>query len=126
MSTLRFLADESCDFAVVRSLRAAGFDVLAISEIMIRSIDRDLIEQANREQRILITEDKDFGWLVFASHVDSPGVILIRFPGNLRRTLAATVLGLVQDQGENLLGGFVVVQPGRTRISRKSGYSPTP
>ena len=29
---LRFLADESCDFAVVRSLREAGFDVLAVSE----------------------------------------------------------------------------------------------
>ena len=121
MSTLRFLADESCDFTVVRALRAAGFDVLAISEIMIRSIDRDLIEQANREQRILITEDKDFGWLVFASHVDSPGVILIRFPGNLRQTLAAAVLRLTQDQGENLLGGFVVLQPGRVRISRKPG-----
>ncbi|CAG0937031.1 hypothetical protein TFLX_05935 [Thermoflexales bacterium] len=34
MRTLRFLADESCDFAVVRALRAAGFDVLAVSEII--------------------------------------------------------------------------------------------
>ena len=116
---LRFLADESCDFAVVRTLRAAGFDVLAVSEVMTRSVDRDLIEQANREQRILITEDKDFGWLVFASHLDSPGVILIRFPGNLRQTLAAAVLHLVQDQGEQLVGGFVVMQPGRVRISHK-------
>ncbi len=121
MSALRFLADESCDFAVVRALRAAGYDVLAVSEVSIRSIDRDLIEQANREQRILITEDKDFGWLVFASHVDSPGVILIRFPGNLRQTLATAILQLVQDQGEKLLGGFIVVQPGRVRISHKPG-----
>jgi uncharacterized protein (DUF433 family) len=30
--TMRFLADESCDFAVVRTLRRAGFDVLCISE----------------------------------------------------------------------------------------------
>lgn len=119
MRTLRFLADESCDFAVVRALRAAGFDVLAVSEIMIRSIDRDLIEQASHEQRLLITEDKDFGWLVFASHVDSPGVILIRFPGQLRQTLASVILKLVQDQGEKLSGAFVVVQPGRVRISHK-------
>ncbi len=119
MSTLRFLADESCDFVVVRALRATGLDVLAVSEIMNRSIDRDLIEQANREQRILITEDKDFGWLVFASHVNSPGVILIRFPGQLRQTLAPVILQLVQDQGEKLTGAFVVVQPGRVRISYK-------
>jgi hypothetical protein len=32
MAGLRFLADESCDFTVVRSLRAAGYDVLAVSE----------------------------------------------------------------------------------------------
>jgi hypothetical protein len=71
VSNLRFLADESCDFGVVRALRAAGFDVLAVGEFMKRSVDRDLIEQAKREERILITEDKDFGWLVFASHTDS-------------------------------------------------------
>jgi predicted nuclease of predicted toxin-antitoxin system len=123
VSDLRFLADESCDFGVVRVLRAAGFDVLAVSEIMTRSVDRDLIEQAKREQRILITEDKDFGWLVFASHLNSPGVILIRFPGDLRQTLARSILKLVQDQGEKLPGGFIVVQPGRVRISRKSGQA---
>ena len=30
---MRFLADESCDFAVVHALRANGNDVLAVSEI---------------------------------------------------------------------------------------------
>jgi hypothetical protein len=29
---VRFLADESCDFAVVRALREAGHDVAAIAE----------------------------------------------------------------------------------------------
>lgn len=31
--TIKFLADESCDFAIVRFLRAANYDVLAIMEI---------------------------------------------------------------------------------------------
>jgi hypothetical protein len=34
MSDLRFLADESCDFVVVRASRAEGYDVLAVSEYM--------------------------------------------------------------------------------------------
>jgi hypothetical protein len=34
MSVLRFLADESCDFAVVRALRANGYEVLAVGEYM--------------------------------------------------------------------------------------------
>jgi uncharacterized protein with PIN domain len=54
---LRFLADESCDFAVVRALRADGYDVFAVSEVMNRSDDHGLIELAHRERRILPTED---------------------------------------------------------------------
>jgi predicted nuclease of predicted toxin-antitoxin system len=118
---LRFLADESCDFAVVRTLRAEGYDVLAVSELMRRSDDGELIDLANREKCILLTEDKDFGWLVFVSHADPAGVILIRFPGNARRTLVQTVKQLVQEQGERLFGAFVVVQPGHLRISRMTG-----
>jgi predicted nuclease of predicted toxin-antitoxin system len=106
---------------LVRTLRAAGYDVLAVSEVRTRSVDRELIEQAGREQRILLTEDKDFGWLVFASHADSPGVILLRFPGNARQTLPMTVARVVQEQGDKLTGAFIVVEPGQVRISRKLG-----
>ncbi len=116
---LRFLADESCDFAVVRALRASGHDVVAVSEVAPRSDDRDLINQASREQRILVTEDKDFGWLVFASHADSAGVILIRFPGNARQTLVEAIQLLIRQQGEKLMGAFVVVEPGYVRINPK-------
>lgn len=118
---LRFLADESCDFAVVRALRADGFDVYAVSEIMQRSDDRLLIEQAVRESRILLTEDKDFGWLVFASSAQSAGVILIRFPGQGRLTLVDMVRRVVREQAEQLDESFVVLQPGAVRITRKPG-----
>jgi predicted nuclease of predicted toxin-antitoxin system len=119
MSTLRFPADESCDFAVVRALRDDGFDVLAVSEYTRRSDDRELIEQATRQGRILLTEDKDFGWLVFVSGSESPGVILIRFPGNARTTLVETILQIVREQADRLPGAFVVAQPGHIRISPK-------
>jgi predicted nuclease of predicted toxin-antitoxin system len=120
---LHFLADESCDFAVVRALRAEGHDVLAVSEVTHRSVDSELIEQAHREQRILLTEDKDFGWLVYVSHADSSGVILIRFPGNARRTLVQAVMQVVEEQGERLHRAFVVVQPGHVRISHRPGMA---
>jgi predicted nuclease of predicted toxin-antitoxin system len=116
---LRFLADESCDFAVVRALRAEGYDVLAVGEVTDRSDDRELIEQAYRERRILLTEDKDFGWLVYVSYADSSGVVLVRFPGNARRTLVQAVMQLVAEQGERLLEAFVVVQPGHIRVSHR-------
>ncbi len=63
---MRFLADESCDFAVVRALRAAGHDVLAIAELTPRAEDDAVTDLAVREERLLLTEDKDFGRLVYA------------------------------------------------------------
>ena len=119
MPELRFLADESCDYGVVRILRADGHDVLAVSDEMTRSIDRELIDQARQEKRVLITEDKDFGWLVFVSAAESAGVILIRFPGNARAELAQTISKLVNEEAKRLYGSFVVVQPGYIRISRQ-------
>lgn len=113
---LRFLADESCDYELVRCLRAAGYDVLAVAEVTSRSVDREVIAQAEREDRILLTEDKDFGWLVFASHVASPGVVLIRFPSAHRAALGAFVLEFIREQPEALPRAFVVVQPGQVRI----------
>lgn len=79
LAPLRFLADENCDFAVVRALREAGYDVRAVAEGTRRSIDSEVIETSAREKRILLTEDKDFGWLAFVKGVDA-GVILIPVP----------------------------------------------
>jgi predicted nuclease of predicted toxin-antitoxin system len=115
---MRFLADESCDFSVVRALRAAGFDVSAIAEAAPRTIDKKVIETALREIRVLVTEDKDFGQLVFAASHASNGVILIRVPAEARPDLPSKVLSCVEWLGEGLLGAFVVIQPHRIRISR--------
>ncbi len=119
-ATLRFLADEGCDFGVVRALRATGYDVFAVCEVMTRSDDRQLIEQSGLERRILLTEDKDFGWLVYVSNARSAGVILIRFPGDARGNLIQTIQQIVHEQGELLRGAFVVLQPGQVRINRRS------
>ena len=58
MTELRFLADESCDFAVVRALRQAGYDVLTVGDATTRSDDLQLIKQAAIEGRILLTKIK--------------------------------------------------------------------
>lgn len=118
---MRFLADESCDFAVVRALRASGHDVVAIAEVAPRSQDTEVIDQAVREGRVLITEDKDFGQLVYAGARESSGIILLRFPANAREVLPALVHETIHRLGERLIGSFVVVEPNRVRIGRSLG-----
>ena len=114
---MRFLADESCDFAVVRALRETGHDVAAVRDLSRGAPDDVVIELTVRENRILLTEDKDFGQLVYAYAANPPGVIFIRFPGNARRTLVDAIMRLVAMGEEKIKGKFIVVQPGRIRVS---------
>jgi predicted nuclease of predicted toxin-antitoxin system len=117
-TALRFLTDESCDFGVVQALRAEGYDVIALTEITSRTIDSEVIAQAYSEKRILLTEDKDFGQLVFASQADSAGVILIRYSGNARKSLQEAIIKLIRQQGSDIQSAFVVMQPGQVRVRR--------
>ena len=118
---MRFLADENCDSAVIRALRADGHDVLSVSDISLRAEDSEVINLAVREERILLTEDKDFGQLVYAYGQETLGVIFLRFPNSARKQILNEVVSLVKRQGEKLIGCFVTVQPGRVRMSRGPG-----
>jgi predicted nuclease of predicted toxin-antitoxin system len=62
---MNFVADESCARPVVQALREAGHDVVAIAEIA-RGATDDQVEHALNEKWVLITEDRDFGELVYA------------------------------------------------------------
>jgi predicted nuclease of predicted toxin-antitoxin system len=115
---MRFLADESCDFNAVLALRAAGHDVLAVSEVARGSADQIVIDLARREQRVLLTEDKDFGQLFFAAAHASVGVVLIRWPASARRLLGAALTELVEQHANELVATFVVLEPGRVRFAQ--------
>ncbi len=117
---MRFVADESCDFAVVRALRSAGHDIVAIAEISPRVGDDEVLMLARDGGRILLTEDKDFGELIYARALKSAGVILFRFPVAARVTMVAAALDVVTRVGNKLSSQFTVVQPGRVRIGSKA------
>jgi predicted nuclease of predicted toxin-antitoxin system len=62
---VRWLVDECVDAALAARLREAGHDVVYMSDVAPRAPDAEVIERAHGEDRLLLTEDKDFGDLVF-------------------------------------------------------------
>ena len=64
----------------------------------------------------MLTEDTDFGELVYAEGLRSCGVILFRFRATARGTMGAAVLDAVKLLGDELSSRFIVIQPGRIRI----------
>ena len=67
-------------------------------------------------------EGSDFGELVYGRGRSSAGVILVRFPTQARRAQPATVVEAVAKLGPRLLEAFVVVEPGRVRISPRPSH----
>jgi predicted nuclease of predicted toxin-antitoxin system len=112
---VEFLADESCDFAVVRALRANGHEVIAIAEISPRISDEEVLALARVAKRVLITEDKDFGELVYAGKQHTYGVVLLRFPADARVSMAQSTVHAVTTLGDKLNQRFSVIEPGRIR-----------
>jgi hypothetical protein len=106
----------------VNALRAAGHDLAWAAEDCPSTADADVLAQAVRESRVLLTQDKDFGELAFRSGLPaSCGVVLFRvapFPA-LIASLALRVLS-----GASFEARCVVVGDGRPReraLPRASG-----
>lgn len=116
---MNFVADESCAGPVIRALREAGHDVLAIAEVARGTADELVLERALQEDRVLITEDRDFGELVYARGHSSAGVILVRIPSRARRAKPSIVLEVVTKLGPRLREAFTVIEAGRVRISHR-------
>ena len=116
---MKFLADESCARPVISALREAGHDVLAIAEFSKGVTDEMVMERAASEKRVVITEDRDFGELVYAHGSSSPGVVFVKFPTHARRGKPGAVVEAVTKFGERLQQGFAVVEPGRVRLARR-------
>jgi predicted nuclease of predicted toxin-antitoxin system len=114
-----FVADESCAGPVIRAERDAGHDVTAIAESAQGSRDEKVIERAFGRGRVLITEDRDFGELVYARGRSSAGVLFVKFPARARRIKPVAVVEAVAKMGARLHNGFTVVEPGRVRLGRR-------
>ena len=115
---MRFLADEGLDFTIARVLIAGGHEVIALAQGAKGSEDSDVAEMARSEGRILLTEDRDFGRLVFLQGQLTAGVIYLRYNRRTRQRVASELLSLIDQQADVLPKSFVVVEPGRVRITR--------
>jgi predicted nuclease of predicted toxin-antitoxin system len=117
------LADESVDRPIVERLRLDGHDVVYVAELSPSITDEQVLQEANSRKALLLTQDKDFGELVYRLGRVNEGVVLIRLAGLPPLLKAEIVAKLLQDHATELPGAFSVISPGGVRI-RKPGIKP--
>ncbi|MCL0079971.1 DUF5615 family PIN-like protein [Dehalococcoidia bacterium] len=113
---MKFVADECCDAGLVSLLRSDGHEVVYVKEFRPGALDKEVLEKAFAEERILITEDKDFGELVYRLKKPAYAVVLLRFEVYQRHLKWPRLKQLIDRYGYRLKGLFVAVDAEKFRL----------
>ena len=103
---LKLLLDENIGLRVYEELKKRGFDVQTIILEKRGMPDKEVIEKALERNKVIITMDKDFGYL--AQAYNPPGIILLRLRRPLIHNRLEAILRALQ-LGERLYGHITVV-----------------
>jgi predicted nuclease of predicted toxin-antitoxin system len=114
---VRILVDECVARPLVDALRRRFVDVLYVADSRPATPDVDVLAWAVGERRVLITEDYDFGELVFYRQLRAEAVVIIA-PGVLGVNLLEDAESLAErllSSSEELSGRLTIVEGKRLR-----------
>ena len=113
---MRIVANENISGTVIQELRQRGHDVLSVKEAMRGAADEDILARAQRDNRLVLTHDKDFGELAFRFGLPSDcGVILLRLSGDSPEQDNQRAIDVLEDRTD-WVGYFSVVTDDRVRM----------
>lgn len=115
---MRFLANENFPGPAVAALQAAGHDIVWLRLAKPGAADAEVLAWAVREERVLLTFDKDFGELAARAALPSKcGIVLMRTPMPSLGDAGRHRAGLISAR-DDWVGHFSVVELGRIRMRR--------
>ena len=102
---------------MVGALRSKGIDIIPINELTSGVSDESVLEAANKQNRVLITFDSDFGELIFRQKLKARGVILLKFAPKSPQQVVDTTLNVLKTQAK-IEGHFLIVKEKKIRVFR--------
>jgi predicted nuclease of predicted toxin-antitoxin system len=110
------LADENIDFRIIENLRVAGFNVFSVRENCCGAKDREILNIAKLKKLIIVTEDKDFGELIFSYNEANVGVIFLRYHFLERTSITESLIRIIRKYEHTLYNKFTVLTPKKIRM----------
>ena len=114
---MRFLVDECTGPGVANWLSSKGHYVVSVYDDMRGDTDIEILEYAYKNNLILITNDKDFGELVFKNSMKHMGIVLLRLSDQRKENKIDVLEKLLSSHGNDLEKGFLVVNENNVRIN---------
>jgi predicted nuclease of predicted toxin-antitoxin system len=117
---MKFLLDANVEYRLAISLRSSHHDVKTIvHDFPSHVADHEVLAIATKEQRILLTNDRDFGELIFRQHHPHCGVILFRFKNTKDINPKLALLHTVLHEYQEHLHDYLVLTPNGVRIRKR-------
>jgi predicted nuclease of predicted toxin-antitoxin system len=109
LSGFKFLTDENIPPELIQFFRLGNFDVTSVlSEGLVGHSDEDVCALAFKEGRVIITQDQDFGKLIYTSDVSYIGIIYLR-PGHFFPEFHIETLKKIFEEDPSPIGPFIIV-----------------
>ena len=99
----------------VARLRERGHDVVYVAETAPAEGDAEIMRRAQADGRLLLTEDKDFGDLVFRRGGELPGIVLLRIDPAMHDLKRRRLETAIERFGDGLAGRYTTIEPARFR-----------
>ncbi len=117
---MRFLADLGISMRTVVWLREQGHDAVHLSEEKLHRLpDDEILEKARTEQRILLTMDLDFGYLLAVGGGRLPSVIIFRLSDERSENVTERLAEVLTQRGEGIEAGAILsVSDAAIRVRR--------
>ena|SRR3989344_9016979 len=112
----KFLVDESSGKKLCNFLCQNKLDALFVGDLFPEALDSQILEFAEKEKRILITNDKDFGELIFRLGKPTIGVIFLRLKKDTPKNKQKYILNVITNFYNKLENNFFIVTEDKVRV----------
>lgn len=116
---MRFLVDECTGPGVAKWLAEQGHDVFSAFDQSKGAADGDLLDRAVAEDRILLTNDRDFGEMIFRDDRTHRGVIFLRLHDERTPNKIRVLTKVLGNHAEQLPAKFAVVTEAQIRFTNE-------
>lgn len=117
---MKFLADMGVSLKTVEALRNASHDIVHLRDIgWQKKPDKEIIERARIEERVLLTFDLDFGTLLASSKDQWPSTVIFRLSDQTPDSVTKKLLTIMESQSEFLNEGcIIIVEDNKFRVRK--------
>ena len=110
------IADENIDSKIIQAIRSIPINTISVFEDYRGISDEDVLFLSKELEKIILTEDKDFGEWIFAHKIKGVSVIFLRYHYSETDLIIKILKDVLKNRREKLFNKFTTITVNKIRI----------